>query len=148
MGANAKKKPEPAVDMDLFWCRHCGTPFLPCAHPCTTCGGNVARAERLKLTLGTRLRYLGAAPRVSDDSFVGVHMLTELYRRFWPGRPPKALREWYSRESCYSLDAPEVMPAGACQWVDVPDAADDDDWPGGYPAQITVRREPGEGGNP
>lgn len=132
-----------------FWCRWCGSRLLPMRDPaCIICGGNVARAERLKLALGTRARYFPAAARVGGSRLSGrMSMRIGLILRFRQhlGTPaPKPLLDAVCDEMGYCLDAPEEMPGGSVVWTPVPEAA----WPwedpedSGFPAQRVVHREP------
>lgn len=126
-----------------IWCLACGTPYW--GRPCTTCGGNVARAERLKRELGTKIIYFHAASRIEGyaRANLGTSLVIELHNRFRGARPPKALRDWASREEEYCLDAPEEMPAGGCFREELPWAADEGDPEVPFVvSQLTTRREP------
>jgi hypothetical protein len=135
-------KAAPPVKLSDWWCEHCGTPY--CGLPrCSCCGGNAARAARLRLQLGTRIQYLRAAMRV-DGTGRAAHFasfIAMMDRRF-----DKVSRRWVRAEVAgYCLDAPDDMPGGACHWVEVPEAREDSDAPGdpvGYVSQVVVYREP------
>lgn len=68
--------------------------------------------------------------------FVGVLIFIELHRRLLGGQfgsIPKPLSEYAFAEGAYSLDAPEVLPAGGSRWMDVDPEL-------GLPVQIMVTR--------
>lgn len=115
----------------------CGLIYLG---ECTAwyCGGNRARLERWKLTLGVRLRYLNAAPEVEGHSppWLTTQLLCEGHRRGCYDR--KLGWRVYQIDAGYCLDAPDIMPAGSCYGMEFPDEPE----LGVLPCQRTFDREP------
>lgn len=119
-----------------YLCQVCGWRYFG---ECTSnvCGGNVARYERFKLELGTRLVYLRAAPPVGDEltSLLGVKLLMEAHRRKCATKD-RTRTHWI--DAGYCIDAPNEMPAGGCFGMTFEDLVDDSDV---VPCQLTVWRE-------
>lgn len=121
----------------LWACQHCGATLLP-RLPCVFCGGNAARAGRMVLQLGVRVRYLEAAERVGRDRLsmaASMRLHAAIEDRTVPGRRAAAEHAW--EDVGYCLDAPEELPAGSCLDYDLSVFGED----AGIPVQRTVRRE-------
>lgn len=117
-----------------FLCAVCGWRYLADRCQSNVCGGNVARFERFKLELGTKLVYLKAAPDVGDHTtWLSVKLLMELHRRGLRVRSDR--NHWI--DAGYCLDAPEEMPAGGCYGETFEDMGED----GALASQLTVQRE-------
>lgn len=112
------------MNCSYFHCSICSE-LRYCVDQCVSehCRGNVARFERAKLKHGTAVRYLLSASPVgmTGNTFMGASLLCELYYRL--GREVAAKSAVLKRavwdDAAYCLDAPELMPAGACQpgWI-------------------------------
>lgn len=80
----------------------------------------------------------------NQGHFIGVLIFMETHRRLLHGEfgsIPRQLREWAFAEGGYCLDAPELLPAGGCEWIGAgppPEGESEEDW--GIPSQITVQR--------
>ena len=96
-----------------------------------------------------------------DTRVLGLLFIMEFHRRIFGGRfgrIPAPLKDWAFAEGGYCLDAPDMLPAGGCEFfgLDPTGMEDSLDEFGhfGLPQQITVSREPDdtagvkvEGGN-
>jgi hypothetical protein len=89
----------------------------------------------------------------AQDSFrnggLGVLIFMETHRRVCGGQfgsIPKPIKEWAFAEGGYCIDAPEQLPAGASEFIDLdPTGMEehcDEFGHYGLPSQITVGREP------
>lgn len=83
-----------------------------------------------------------------DVRTLGILIFMEAHRRILGGQfgvIPKPIKEWAFAEGGYCIDAPDNLPAGACEFyeLDPTDMEDIVDEFGHYglPTQITVERE-------
>ena len=125
----------PICDSVSYWSTECKSDL---------CGGNVARYERMKLRYGMRLRYTRAAASLErwietpHCHFIGRYLTPGISRE---GRKAiRAMIDLARLDGGYCLDAPEIMPAGACfsEHLSEADEPGKECW---IPAQITVNRE-------
>ncbi len=84
-----------------------------------------------------------------DTRIIGILIFMELHRRILHGEfgaIPEPIKDWAFTEGGYCLDAPDNLPAGACEFYDLDptDMEDElDEWGHwGMPVQIMVPREP------
>lgn len=84
-----------------------------------------------------------------DVRTLGILIFMEVHRRILHGQfgsIPKPIKEWAFAEGGYCLDAPDMLPAGACEFFELDPTGMEDmvDEFGyfGQPTQITVPREP------
>lgn len=80
---------------------------------------------------------------------IGMMIFLETHRRILGGqfgRIPDRLSKWAFAEGGYCLDAPELLPAGGCEFMDLDPTGMEDQCDEfghfGLPAQMTVLREP------
>jgi len=84
-----------------------------------------------------------------DTRTLGVLFFMEFHRRILGGRfgrIPTPIKDWAFAEGGYCLDAPDILPAGGCEFFDLDPTGMEDhlDEFGhfGLPTQLTVPREP------
>lgn len=117
-------------------CKVCGWRYLG---ECTSwyCRGNVARFEKWKIALGTRIMYLNAAPSIEHHSnALWIRFMMDAHRRGTYDK--RAGWRQYSIDAGYCIDAPNEMPAGGCYGMTFEDIGES----GSIPGQLTVAREP------
>lgn len=95
-----------------------------------------------------RVQYQPGHHTDQDSRALGILIFMEAHRRILGGQfgvIPKPIKEWAFAEGGYCLDAPDNLPAGACEFFDLDPTGMEDmvDEFGyfGLPAQITVPRE-------
>lgn len=83
-----------------------------------------------------------------DTRTLGIMIFMEVHRRILHGQfgvIPKPIKDWAFAEGGYCLDAPDNLPAGACEFYEL-DPTGMEDMANefghfGLPTQITVERE-------
>lgn len=81
--------------------------------------------------------------RTGGNTHLGVLIFMETHSRILSGKfgkIPRPLRDWAFAEGGYCIDAPQLLAAGACEFMECGPPPEGEPEPYGLPDQITVER--------